>query len=147
MGIIDAIQGKRVYLETNIFIYALEAFPEYVETLTSLFRAFDEGRLTAVTSELTLAELLIKPLVDNNDHLQQVYQDTIQSSDNLDVIPISREVLINAAKIRAQSTTIHLPDAIHLASARIWNCSSFITNDKRLKGFSNNDMIIISDIH
>ncbi|MDD1729838.1 MAG: PIN domain-containing protein [Methanospirillum sp.] len=147
MGIIDNIKGEQIYLDTNIFIYALEAFPEYVNTLTSLFTALDEGNLKAVTSELTLAELLIKPLITKNDHLQHVYQETIQSSDNLEVIPISRQIFIDAAKIRAQSTTIHLPDAIHLASAKACYCSSFVTNDKRLKGISDINMLILSDIH
>lgn len=37
MGIMDAFRGERIYLDTNIFIYALEAYPEYVSTLTSVF--------------------------------------------------------------------------------------------------------------
>ena len=63
MGIMDAFRGERIYLDTNIFIYALEAYPEYVSTLTSLFAAIDEGKIRAMTSELTLAEVLIKPMM------------------------------------------------------------------------------------
>jgi len=55
MGIMDTFRGERIYLDTNIFIYALEAYPEYVSALTSLFVAIDEGKIKAVTSELTLA--------------------------------------------------------------------------------------------
>ena len=65
MGIVENIQGSRIYLDTNVFIYALEAYPEYELSLNSLFSAIDSGKLTAVTSELTLAEVLIKPMIDN----------------------------------------------------------------------------------
>lgn len=145
MGIIDHLTGTRVYLDTNIFIYALEGFPEYIDLLTSLFIEIDEGKLKAVTSELTLAEALVKPLIDNNNHLQYIYQETIKSSDNLDVIPIDRQILIEAAQMRAQSATIHLPDAIHLATAKRDHCATFITNDKRLKIIPDLHVVIISD--
>lgn len=145
MGIIDNIRGDRIYLDTNIFIYALEAFPEYVDLLSSLFIAIDEGKLRGVTSELTLAEVLIKPLIDKNERLQQIYHEAFQSSQNLEVIPIHRQILIEAAKIRAASKTIHLPDAIHLSTALMNQCTTVITNDKRLKGFPGLHVIILSE--
>nr|WP_319538552.1 type II toxin-antitoxin system VapC family toxin [uncultured Methanospirillum sp.] len=145
MGITDSILGDRIYLDTNIFIYALEAFPEYLELIQSLFSSIDSGKYKAVTSELTLAEVLVKPLIDHNAELEYVYQSTIQSSDSIDVIPISRDILIEAAKNRAGSPSIHLPDAIHAATARLHQCSSFITNDKRLASLSGIQVIILSN--
>ena len=121
MGIMDIIKGQRIYLDTNIFIYALEAYPEYVSTLTSVFAAIDGGIIKAVTSELTLAEVLIKPMMDESDGLKNIYLETLQSSEALSVIPINRKILIEAARLRAMSETLHLPDAIHLATAP---CSS-----------------------
>ncbi|MBW4540209.1 MAG: hypothetical protein KME43_13830 [Myxacorys chilensis ATA2-1-KO14] len=66
MGILNAIQGNQVYLDTNIWIYALEAFPAYVQEPTTLFQAIDQGNLLAVTSELSLAEILVKPIQNQN---------------------------------------------------------------------------------
>jgi len=145
MGITDSIIGDRIYLDTNIFIYALEAFPEYLELIQSIFSSIDSGKNKAVTSELTLAEVLVKPLIDHNAELEYVYQTTIQSSDSIDVIPISRDILIEAARNRAGSPSIHLPDAIHVATARLHQCSSFITNDKRLASLSGIQVIILSN--
>lgn len=65
MGLSNTISGSRIYLDTNIFIYAIEGYPEYQSILTSLFSLFDEGTYSAVTSELTLAEVLIKPMKEN----------------------------------------------------------------------------------
>ncbi|MGI2907050.1 hypothetical protein [Tolypothrix sp. VBCCA 56010] len=53
MGILDAIQGNRVYLDTNIWIYALEGYPAFIHDLTQLFQSIDRGNLSAVTSELS----------------------------------------------------------------------------------------------
>ena len=29
MGITDALRGRNIYLDTNVFIYALEGYPAY----------------------------------------------------------------------------------------------------------------------
>ncbi len=44
MGIIQKIQGGRVYLDANIFIYALEGYPSFIEVLNELFTAIDNGQ-------------------------------------------------------------------------------------------------------
>ncbi len=54
MDILKLIQGKKVYLDTNIFIYALEGYPAFNPFLTALFKAIDEGHILAISSELTL---------------------------------------------------------------------------------------------
>lgn len=74
MGMMDKTTGNKVYLDTNIFIYALEGFSQYLDILTGLFNALDEGVIIGVTSELTLAEVLIKPMRDNNEQLQKFIQ-------------------------------------------------------------------------
>ena len=47
-----------VYLDTNIFICALEGYQVFRPVLTTLFDARDKNTLTAVTTMLTLAEVL-----------------------------------------------------------------------------------------
>lgn len=81
MVILDAIQGQgeRVYLDTNVFIYALEGYPDFVDELNELFESFDAGNLSAVTSELTLAEVLVRPSIDRNTERQTAYQQATRS--------------------------------------------------------------------
>jgi len=43
----------------------VEGYPKFQPELNVLFEAFDDGTLKAITSELTLAEVLVKPLIDN----------------------------------------------------------------------------------
>ena len=61
MGLVTSLRGRRVYLDTNVFIYALNGFPTYAPLLTELFDAIEAGTLVAVTSELALAEALVIP--------------------------------------------------------------------------------------
>lgn len=50
-----------VTLDTVIFIYFIEEHPRYRELLKSLFTGIDNGRISAVTSALTLLETLVVP--------------------------------------------------------------------------------------
>jgi predicted nucleic acid-binding protein len=145
MGLMDVIEGDRIYLDTNIIIYALEGYSAYVSSLKWLFAAIDEGKLKALTSELTLAESLIKPIMDDNVYLQNVYMEALQPSQGLSVIPINRGILIEAAKLRARLETLNLPDAIHLATAHVHHCTSFLTNDKRLRSLPEFHVVLLSD--
>ncbi len=121
----------RVYLDTNIFIYALEGYPAFRPALTTLFESLDRRELTAVTSELTLAEALVKPLLDRHAERQAAYLQLLQPTASLHVVPVSREVLIAAARLRAVAT-LKLPDAIHVATAQLTGCAYFLTNDARV---------------
>ncbi|MCD8488966.1 MAG: PIN domain-containing protein [Desertifilum sp.] len=146
MVFLNTILGTRVYLDTNIFIYAFEGYPEFATRLTELFTLIDEGSVSAVTSELTLAEVLVKPFIDNNQHLQQVYQQALQSIGGLEVISIGRPVLIEAARVRSHSSSLRLPDAIHGATALLSGCSTFLTNDRRLLSLPGLQVVIFSEL-
>jgi predicted nucleic acid-binding protein len=124
----------------------LEEYPPYVQVLTELFSLIDSGKLQAVTSELTLAETLVKPKMDENTELQQAYQDMLLTRYSLEVVPINVEILIEAATLRAKTHQVKLPDAIHAATAYVNQCQAFITNDKSLKGIPHIKVMILSDI-
>ena len=67
MGLTRRFSGKRIYLDANIVIYAAEAFAPSLAVLTRLFEMADAGDCTLVTSQLTLAEVLVKPLAAGNE--------------------------------------------------------------------------------
>lgn len=130
MGTIADQLGHSVYVDTNIVIYAIEGFEKYKTLLLGLLMAMDRQELTTITSELTIAEVLVKPKQQNNTALQEAYLNFLQPSSCLSILPVSRQVLIEAAEIRARSG-LRLPDAIHAATAIQSGCKSFLTNDLR----------------
>lgn len=131
MVILNAIRGERVYLDTNVFIYAIEGYPAFTNALDDFFGSIDAGELRACTSELTLAEVLVKPLMDGNLEIQAAYQQALQNSEGFEVVSVSRDVLIEAARLRAVAN-FRLPDAIHGATAILSACQTFLTNDRQL---------------
>ena len=145
MGLITSLTDTSLYLDTNVFVYACEGFPEFADTLRELFEAIDAGSITAVTSELTLAELLVKPFMDGDIHRQSVYRDTIRNSDLLSVHPVSRDILIEAARLRSVSS-LRLPDAIHVATACSAGCTAFLTNDRRINSVMGLKVILLSTL-
>lgn len=132
MGRVDALIGKGVYLDTNVFVYAVEGFPEHQAFVDELFRSIDDGHVAAVTSELTLAEVLIKPLETGRDDIAAVYEQLLQNSEHLNVVPIDRAILASAARHRAD-LGIMLPDAIHVATAIAIGCEVLLSNDQKLR--------------
>ena len=145
MGSLADLAGKRVYLDANVFIYALDDLPPWNVTAAGLLRAAEAGEFAAVTSELTLAECLVKPFHTGSQASVQVYEQTIRPRRWLMVVPVSREVLIEAARVRATSTA-RLPDAIHIASYRRQNADVFVTNDQPLKGASEVNCLLLSEL-
>ena len=132
MDILSRIAARKVYCDVNIFIYALEGFPEIEAALKALFKGIDTGTIDAVTSELALAEALIKPFENRNVQHQAIYDAAIRNRKGLEVVPVSRNVLIEAARLRGTSG-LKLPDAIHVATALQSGCAVFLTNDDRIK--------------
>lgn len=135
----------KVYLtltETRyIFIYAVEGYAEFQTVLNELFEAFDNGNLKAITNELTLAEVLVKPLIDNHTEVCLTYENAIQSSPVLEVVPINRKILIESARLRT-IINLRLPDAIHGATAILNGCEIFLTNDKPLEPIAGINVVI-----
>lgn len=132
MGGVADLVGKAVYLDTNVLVYAVEGFDEHEAFIDELFRSIDARQLDAVTSELTLAEVLVKPLEIGRQDVADLYTELVRNSDRLSVLPIDRPVLLSAAHYRAE-LGVKLPDAIHIATAVVAGCDVFLSNDQRIK--------------
>jgi predicted nucleic acid-binding protein len=125
--------GNRVYLDANVWIYALEGYEAFAASLAALFARIDAGELIAVTSELTLAEVLVKPIADGHRAIQDRYLEALQPHDALVLVPVDRFLWINAATLRAHTPALKLPDAVHAVSALATGARDFITNDARFR--------------
>ena len=128
MGV-DHINAKKAYFDTNVFIYLFEEHPQYQTSVIQIIERLESIDCQIITSELTLAECLIKPCADNDIFSQERYIEALQTSDFLTVVPVSKDVLIEASHLRA-SYRNKLPDAIHLATALTQGCDLFVGNDK-----------------
>ncbi len=136
MGIVELIAERQIYLDANPIVYFVEQYTDYSDVLTELFIAIDKSEILAITSELTLAEVLVKPIRDSRADLQLAFEQRLTTKGGLAVAAIDRPILALAAEIRAMQPALKLPDAIHLATALDTNCKVFLTNDQRIKSTS-----------
>ena len=119
-----------IYLDTNIFVYALEASGILAESCEGLLRLCHNHQGTAFTSELTLAEVLCKVEADRNIALKRSYLELLLWSNAVTLLPVTRTVLMESARLRAYHPgKLNLADAIHAVTAIEQACSDFISND------------------
>ena len=128
---IELVHGQSVYIDSNVFIYAVENDQTFSKPALELFQSIAAGLTHGLTSELTFAEVLVKPLRQNNRPLVAIYEQLFIAT-SLAVIPISKPILREAADIRAR-TGQKLPDCIHAATALQSKCSMIVSQDQRLK--------------
>jgi predicted nucleic acid-binding protein len=139
MGTLMALE--RVYLDTNVIIAITENQSEIGEGQKRLIKSFLNKETHGMTSEITLAECLVRPVRELNQALVELYLELLTAGSDLFIAGVDTNVLIEAANVRARHK-IKLPDAIHFATAQLSGCSSFITNDHRLANLWGKNAII-----
>jgi predicted nucleic acid-binding protein len=131
MALIDQLVKRRIYLDSNVFIYAFEDYPAYHEDCANILDGIDAGLIEAVASELVFLEILYRPL-QSDIALAERYVETMESVIGLFLMPVTRSVILRAAVMRVEAR-LNSPDAIHLATAIEAGCNAFVTNDRGIK--------------
>ncbi|MHB8884215.1 MAG: type II toxin-antitoxin system VapC family toxin [Methylovirgula sp.] len=119
---------QKIYLDTNVFAYAFERSPAEMQHLHDLFAVLRERPRVAVTSELTLAELLGEGNKNSLSPKRRFYLDLIVWSRFIELQPVTRGVLLETADLR-QHAKLKLPDAIHIVTAIRAKCQYFVSED------------------
>ena len=133
MGIKEALSAyQRIALDTNLFIYAFEQHPEYGEPVKTILEQIEQGVVTGTASTITLTEILVKPIREENDLLERKYKLLFTHFPNLEILSVDTAVAERAASLRGKYG-IKTPDALVLASAIVSGAGLFITNDLRLE--------------
>ena len=144
MGSLTFPSSGLVYVDTQIVIYSVETHAPYWAALQPLWRTTQTAGISVVTSELTLMEALVRPLRDGDDALTTAYEQLFQSRE-IRLIPISRPILREAARLRAVSR-LRTPDALHAAPAVLSNCAMFLTNDQSFRQISGLPVTLLSEV-
>ena len=120
--------AQRLCFDTNALIYLLEGVPPYHSWVDRLFSDMEQEGRQVVLSVVTEAELLVRPLRDNDLGKIAKIQVTTDAP-NVSVVATSRKIAREAAAIRAD-IDINLPDAIIVATAIASRCDALVGNDR-----------------
>lgn len=131
MGWIENLDGLVVGLDTAPIIYFMERNPAYIDLVRPFFLALQQGLFEAVTSTLTLTEVLVHPYRQGNLSLTYRYSQILLHSHHLTMIAANSEIATEAAQIRAQYR-LKTPDAIQVATAKLAGAAALLTNDDDL---------------
>lgn len=142
---IERLRGAVVGLDTAPLIYFIEEHPDYLPLVQPFFEAADQGSFQIVTSVLTLTEVLVHPLRAGNHNLADQYRSILLHARHIVTLPISDAVAERAAELRAQFG-VRTPDAIQLAAAAHSGAAYFVTNDSRLPGLPNVEILVLDDV-
>lgn len=123
--------GHQLMLDTNCFIYLIEGenYPSFLPIVEELFAAISGGTCTAVTSTITLVEVMTLPRKLGREDLAYTYKMLIANFPNLQVIPIDADIADKAATLRA-SFGLKTPDALQIATGLATGASDFVTFDR-----------------
>ena len=144
MGQLNLPLNALVYVDTAVLIYSVEANPNYRELLRPLWLKLKASELEVISSELSLMEVLIVPLRNNDTALVNDYEQLMLEGD-IQLIPISQTILLQAARLRA-TTNLRTPDAIHAATAINTGCTLFLSNDRGFRAIPSLSAVILQDV-
>ena len=149
MDLAQSIRGllakyRKVGVDTAAFIYHFEENERYLPFTNVLFEMIETGEVKAVTSTITLMEVLVKPKRVGNERAAEEYKFILQTFPNLEIIQVDAEVAEKAAEIRARYG-VRPPDALQVAASLRSNAEAFITNDRRLKKIKEIEIIVMEE--
>ena len=143
--LVERLQGKRcVCLDTVVLIYYVEQNASYVSLVDPLFTHLVSANLPAISSYLTLLEVMVQPLKNGDRRIASQYRDILLNNDNIRLFPLEQTIAEKAADIRARFN-FKTPDCIQLATAVLEHADVFVTNDSRLKRFSDVEVLVLDD--
>lgn len=127
----DEIGKGPIALDTVVFIYFIEEHPRYLPLIEPIFAEIDRGNLKAVTSAVTLLEVLVVPYRAGDHSLAERYEQLLTRGRGLRLVAPDNTQLRATAQLRARYG-IRTPDALQLAAALSARSKIFVTNDRAL---------------
>jgi predicted nucleic acid-binding protein len=124
-----ARRHKRVLIDTSVWINHFEQNSTFGGAAGRVIEELEAVGFRGIASELTLLEITVKPLQLGRQDAADDYETLLSYFPNLELVSISRAVLLDAAALRARHR-LRTPDAIQLATAFSSGATLAITNDE-----------------
>lgn len=136
---------RRIALDTSVFIYQLENHPRYADLTDRVFSWLEKPASRAVTSTVTMTELLVQPYRDGDQRLADEFYGLLSTYPNLEWIAPSLQIADTAARIRA-NYRLRTPDALQAATAVQGAASGLVTNDPTFGRLTGLETLVLDDV-
>jgi predicted nucleic acid-binding protein len=145
VGSLNLPTSGLVYVDTQVLVYSIESHPVYAPLLVPLWSGARAGTFEVISSELALMEVLVIPIRNHDLALQADFETALLGTD-MRLIPVTRTILREAARLRATVRSLRTPDALHAATALLTGAALFITNDQGLRSIPGLATTILDDL-
>lgn len=136
--------SRLIGLDTSIFIYHLEAGPQYLPLTQQILKCVETGQCEGVVSTITLMELTVHAWRNNRPDIARQYEALLVNFPNLKIVDVSRDIARKAAQLRA-TYNVRPADALQVATALVSKATLWVSNDKKLKRLGPEIEVVILD--
>jgi len=123
---------KQAYIDSCVWITAIEGFPEYQSKIDQTLRHLTEDGWKFCTSDVVLFELLLKPMKDSQPDVIERYRALCAKMKRLKSFPNVFTEALNIAHLE----NLKGMDAVHLAIAVHHCCTLFVSTDSHLRSLT-----------
>ncbi len=146
MKLDDALQNvTKLGFDTAPVIYFVEANPKYDILITAVFEKISGGKISGISSVITLSEVLVHPIRQKDLYLQTQYRELLLRSRNFLTKHIDADIAEITAELRSKYN-LRTPDALQIAAALDAGCEAFLCNDAGLRRVTELRVLVLDDI-
>jgi predicted nucleic acid-binding protein len=136
---------RKVGLDTSVFIYQVEESEKYFQLTDPIFTWLEGPRSAAVTSTITLLELLVQPYRSGDiDRVNKFYA-LLSTFPHLQWIGPTLDIADRGARLRADHH-LRTPDAIQAATALCAGATGFVSNDTAFQRVAGLEVLVLDDL-
>jgi predicted nucleic acid-binding protein len=142
MGVNLAAQipdGATVLIDTNPIIYMFEG-SALAAPFEAIFADIDAGRIQALVTPVTVAEVVTGPLKAGKEALAERYRQALCAGRGWSLREIDADIAVLSARLRLRHR-LRLPDAIQIAVAVHEGCHALVTHDRDFQGIT--DLLVL----
>lgn len=132
-------------IDTAPFIYLVEQHPTYLDRILAIFQQVAEGGIQAITSVVTLTEVLPIPIEKQFRGYLYQYREMLLNTSNITTYSITAPIAEQAAHLRARYK-MRTPDALQISAAMEAGCEAFLTNDLAMKRVTELRILVLDEI-
>ena len=123
----------------------MEDHPTYKDVVNPIFGWLEESRARAVTSTITMLELLVQPYrLSDIDRVNRFFA-LLSTYPHLEWVAPTLEIADLGARLRAEHG-LRTPDALQAATAISSRATGFASNDAAFQKVSGLDVVLLDDL-
>ncbi len=136
--------GDKIFIDTAPLIYLVENHPKYIEPISLYLANVISNNGIFVTSVVTIAEFGIKPKKLKRLDVLTKFNNIVDTL--LSVKEINWDVAEISSTLRVRYPALRSADSFQLACALENKCTTFLTNDRKLKSIKEIEVLLVKDL-